>query len=377
MPWSGYPRPIAPNLTQLAARAVRYTHAYALSSYTSMSVGGFLGGRLPGELARSGYFFGHYPDSVVMFPERLRAAGVRTLAVQAHFYFRPGSAGFEQGFDVWQMVPGIRQNNTTDMDVTDDRQEAMAERLLADPVNTSGRFFAWFHFMGPHDEYIAHPGIGPYGPRMRDRYDAEVTFTDQQVGRLLDFVRRQPWGARTAVIVTADHGEAFGEHQHYRHGFELWQELVHVPWMFVVPGAAPRAIDASRGHIDLAPTVLELLGVPRPPAGEMPGQSLLAELRGGPAPERDVWVDLPRTSDSDRRRALIHGRFKLIAYGDDERFEVYDLAVDPTESHNLRATDRAAYDDMVARYRAGQASIHDVHPYQARNLRGAPPGRGW
>src|SRR5262245_27998079 len=57
MPWAGYARPIAPQLTALEARAVSYTHAYALSSYTSMSLGGLLAGRLPGELSRSGYFF--------------------------------------------------------------------------------------------------------------------------------------------------------------------------------------------------------------------------------------------------------------------------------------------------------------------------------
>src|SRR6185503_12331823 len=117
MPWAGYERPIAPNLTEFEKRAVSYTHAYALSSYTSMSVGGLLGGRYPGEMKRDGNFFGRYRDNK-MFPERLQAAGVRTLAAHAHLYFRKGAAGFDKGFDVYEMVPGLKWNATTDENIT-------------------------------------------------------------------------------------------------------------------------------------------------------------------------------------------------------------------------------------------------------------------
>src|SRR5262249_29719553 len=93
MPWAGYPRPIAPTLTALEKKSVSYTHAYSLSSYTSMSIGGMLGGRYPGEMKRDGYFFGTYRDNV-MFPERLQAAGIRTMTAHAHLYFRKEAAGF-------------------------------------------------------------------------------------------------------------------------------------------------------------------------------------------------------------------------------------------------------------------------------------------
>jgi choline-sulfatase len=359
MPWAGYPRPIAPNLTAFAARAVQYTHAYSLSSYTSQSVAGMLASRLPSELRRDGQFFNRWHRDAVFFPELLAAAGVRTLAAHTHFYFRRGFAGFDQGFDVYEMLPGGHVDYTTDLDVTSDRHEALAERLLADDANTRGRFFAWFHFTDPHDRYLPHPGVGPYGRRLRDLYDAEVTFTDQWVGRLLAFVERQPWGRETAVIVTADHGEAFGEHHMTRHAFELWQPLVRVPLLVLLPGAPPRTIEQSRSHADLAPTILELLGVQ--PAPEMRGTSLLAEAYGEAQPaERDVWIDHAQTTVSGRRRALVHGRHKVIAFDDDARFMVFDLAADPDEARSLRETDRATYDAMVARYRATQSGFHDV-----------------
>src|SRR6185503_8802945 len=88
MPWAGYPRPIAPRLTELAKQAVDFTHAYAVSSYTSMSLGGLLAGKLPSELKRDGYFFGTYGKEVLFFPELLQRAGVYTMGGHAHGYFR-------------------------------------------------------------------------------------------------------------------------------------------------------------------------------------------------------------------------------------------------------------------------------------------------
>lgn len=374
MPWSGYPRPIAPALTALEAQSVSYSNAYALSSYTSMSVGGFLGGRPPSELARDGYFFGTYPSRVLFVQELLQRNGIRTVSAQAHGYFRARKAGFDQGFDVWNLIPNLRWNPLMDEEVTSPRHAALAREMLSDPATSGRRFFAWFHFMDPHDAYRQHEGIS-YGRRMRDRYDAEVTFTDQHLGEFITWVRAQPWGARTAIIVTADHGECFGEHGHFRHGFEVWQELVRVPWFFSIPGLAPRRIEANRSHIDLAPTLLDLLGAPPEPS--FPGRSLVPELLGGAVEARDVIVDLPRTSNNDRRRALIHERYKLIAYGDDSRFELYDIVADPGEATNLSRSDRERFLDMVGRYRAASARITEVHPYQCRDLHGAPPGRGW
>jgi choline-sulfatase len=383
MPWAGYPRPIAPRLTELAARSVVYTHAYSLSSYTSMSLGGLLGGKLPGELRRDGYFFGVYAPENVFFPELLQAAGIRTLAGHAHGYFH--DAGFDQGFDRWEVVKNLKWNNTTDENVTSPQLEAIAEELLS-TVNAGGpRFFAWFHFLDPHDQYLPHPGIGPYGNTPRDRYDAEVTFTDGYIGKLLDFVAGKPWGERTAVVVTADHGEAFGEHHQYVHGFELWENLVHVPLFFYLPGASPKRIDAARSALDLAPTFLELLGVPlttavdaggEPDVASFEGTSLVPELYGGPTPPRDVAIDLPETSDNDRRRALIHDHLKIIALGKNPYFQVFDLGTDPGEMKPIMhggppgdsgsGTGAEDFDEMVSRYRSYEKTLKDIPPLKCR-----------
>ncbi|MBX3258515.1 MAG: sulfatase [Labilithrix sp.] len=368
MPWSGYPREIAPRLTALEKRAVSYTRAYAISSYTSMSLGGFLGGRLPSGMKRSGFFFGKYAPENVLFPEVLQASGVRTISAHAHGYFK--GAGFEQGFDAYEIVPNIVFKNENDPNVTSPEHVALATKLLSDPALDDKRFFAWFHFLDPHDVYVSHEkdGIPPYGPKLRDKYDAEVTFTDRHLGALLDFVEARPWGARTVIVVTADHGEAFGEHGQFAHGFELWENLVRVPMFFVVPGVPPRRIDTPRSAIDLAPTILELLGVdPKTPAKdggvlELEGKSLVAELTGKETPaERDVVLDLPMTSDNDKRRAVVRGTWKIVAYGREESLRLYDLAADPEEKTAITRGEK--FDEMARLYRQLAKDVKEVPPY--------------
>lgn len=367
MPWLGYGREIAPVMTAFAKTAVSYSRFYSISSYTAMSLGGLLAGRYPSEIDRSGYFFGNYPDSVLMFPELLQKAGVRTITAHAHFYFDQ-KAGFRQGFDVYEIVPGLSADNTTDKNVSSPQHLELAQKLLSDKANTQGRFFAWFHFLDPHDQYMPHDGIGPYGKSTRDKYDAEVTFTDQHIGKLLDFVAAQEWGKRTAVIISSDHGDAFGEHKMYRHGFEVWDVLTHVPLMVRAPGIKARQIDTPRSGIDLAPTILEMLGTQKDPA--MQGTSLVPELYGKEPEPRDVIVDLPRTSDNDRRRALVRGDLKLIAEGDDDGFRLFDLKEDPGELKDIKSQRKEDFEKMKAAYKERSAVIKDVCPKMREKLRG-------
>ena len=194
-------------------------------------------------------------------------------------------------------MPGITFDANTDRDITSPQHEKIAEEMLGDPANDSRPFFFWAHFLDPHDLYQLHDGID-WGNNPRDRYDGEVTFTDQYIGKLLDFIAERPWAKRTTIIVTADHGEEFGEHGMTRHGFEVWNTLVHVPLMILAPGAAPRHVDVLRSGIDLAPTILELLGVTGRPLvrGHVARERSLRRPHAGARRGR-------RSSDDERQRA--------------------------------------------------------------------------
>lgn len=371
MPWLGYERDTMPNLAKLARESVSYTQAYALSSYTAMTFGGFVAGKYPSEVARSGTFFSAVADEVTTFPELLQKAGVSTMAGHAHWYFQKGKSGLEQGFDVWELVPGIKKSNTTDENVTSPKHLELALAQLGQAERTKGRFFGFYYFLDPHDQYMGHPEKS-FGKSALDLYDGELFYTDLHLGKLLDYVDKQPWGARTAIIVTGDHGETFGEHGMYRHGHELWQELVRVPLLVKLPGAKPRVIDEPRGHVDLPPTIMELFGVPGPEG--MQGKSLVGELLGGPVEPRPVVADLPRTGDSDRRRAVIVGTKKLLALGDDDAFKVFDLAADPKEKNDL-AKDATVLAPLRKVYDELGRSIRDVCPKRTDKLKGKKKGR--
>jgi arylsulfatase A-like enzyme len=103
------------------------------------------------------------------------------------------------------------------------------------------------------------------------------------------------------------------------------------------------------------------------------GASLVPELLGQVQPmEHDVIVDLPRTSDNDRRRGLISGKYKLIAFSDDAYFQLYDIEADPDEKTNLMKTDKETAAAMIQKYKAASAQIREVKPYACETLKGTP-----
>jgi arylsulfatase A-like enzyme len=367
MKWAGYERDVMPRLTKLAEESVLWTRFYATSSYTAISLGGFLGGRYPSSMKRSGYFFAAYPEEETLFPELLQKAGIETVSAQAHFYFAPEKAGFHQGFDVWELVPGLKKSNTTDENVTSPQHTEMAIRQM-DAAAGKGRFFAWYHLLDPHDQYMKHAESPDFGRGAKNAYDGELFFTDLHLGKIIDHVDAQPWGKKTVIIVTSDHGEAFGDKGMHRHGFELWNVLTHVPLVIRAPGVAPRKIDVPRSMVDLAPTILDLFGVPKDP--QMVGESLVPEMKGAEAEPRDVIIDLPRSSDNDRRRAFIRGNHKLIAFGDDFSFQLYDVVADPAEKKDLAKTDKELFASMKKAYDEAMKKVPEVCPKMTEKLKG-------
>jgi arylsulfatase A-like enzyme len=374
MPWAGYKRKIAPRLTALEKRSVSYTRAYSISSVTARSVAPLLVGKYPSEMPRNGFFFTQWYPENLFLSERVEAAGQRAMAVHAHAYFYGPS--MRQGFSDYRVLPGTVYDDP-EPKPTSQRLTREAERMLARRADATGqqRFFAYFHYMDPHQPYIEHEDEPQYGDEPRDAYDTEVHYTDRWVGELVAWIEKQSWGARTAVIVSADHGEAFGEHGQVRHGYELWESVVHVPLLFLVPGAPPRHIDTPRSHIDLAPTILELMGIPIDPP--LRGKSLRAELFGAEAEPRPVVIDLPRDNLQDRRRAVVDARFKLVAQGDDERWFLFDLLADPRERKNLTEREPAELARMRKLYFELSEQIPNEEVHGKAVLKNAPPDRRW
>ncbi|HVU01114.1 MAG TPA: sulfatase-like hydrolase/transferase [Polyangiaceae bacterium] len=358
--FAGNPRSVSPNLDALAQRGAVFERAYSLASYTGKSVGPLLLGKYPSETDRTFEHFDTFGTKETFVQERLRRAGRRTLTAQAHWYFEPKS-GLGRGFDVSDYgaeprVPQMEGDRTVNGDVLTDRAIA----LLSRPENAREPFYLWLHYVDVHAAYVPHPGFD-FGSSSRDLYDGEVAFVDAQIGRLLRAIAESPFSGRTAVVVTSDHGEAFGEHGMAFHGREVWEELVHVPLIVSVPGLPPRRIAVRRSAIDLVPTLLELADVP-PPSGEGPdfvsGVSLLPDLLGASAPEpRPVLVDMAEGPYNDERQAFYDGPYKLVA-SRGRPLAVYDLDRDASERTDLLGRPETA--EIVRRFKAYRRTLRSI-----------------
>jgi len=360
--FTGYPRPISPSLDALAKKSTVFENAYSLASYTSKSLGPMLIGRYGVETHRGWLHFNRFTREDSFLSERLQRAGIRTVSVQGHWYFFK-NYGFERGYDVIDT-----EATPADQPIEGDRSsngDTLSDRLIAQlgrPELADRQFFLWSHYIDPHAEYVPHDGFD-FGHRGRERYDGEIAFVDHHFGRVLAALERAPFANRTIVVVTSDHGEAFGEHDLYRHGFEIWEELVRVPLIVYVPGVEGRRVKVRRSAIDIAPTVLELFGV-EPPAATakdaVRGESLLPDVVGPPgqATPRPIYVDMPAGPYNDERQGYIENDLKLVTSGG-RPLGLFDLASDPGEKKDLSG-DRARLQPMLEKTKAFRRALDEV-----------------
>jgi choline-sulfatase len=361
--FTGYPRPISPKLDALAKKSTVFENAYSLASYTSKSLGPMLIGRYGMETHRGWLHFNRFTRADTFLSERLQKAGIRTISVQGHWYFFK-NYGFERGYDVIDT-----EATPADQPIEGDRSsngDKLSDRIIAQldqPELETKQFFLWSHYIDPHAEYVPHEGFD-FGHRGRERYDGEIAFVDHHFGRVLEALEKKSFAKRTVIIVTSDHGEAFGEHDLYRHGFELWEELVRVPLVVYVPGAEPRRVSVRRSTIDVAPSVLELFGI-APPAPDAKdafrGESLLPDVLppAGHVPvSRPLYIDMPAGPYNDERQAYIENDLKLITSGG-RPLGLYDLAKDPGEKRDL-TDDASRLKPMLEKTKAFRRSLDEI-----------------
>jgi arylsulfatase A-like enzyme len=371
MGFLGYERPTTPNLDALAAESVVFDRAYAMASYTGKALAPMLIGKYPSETLRDGGHFNTYAPGNTFLAERLHDAGFTTMGAASHWYFRE-RFGVTQGFDSFDRsaIPGEGQGDT-DSTTTGKPLTDAAIKLL-DARDASHRFFLWVHYFDPHSQYVAHDGAPdfadpakPAGYRLHAAYDGEVWFTDEQIGRLLEHARAQSWWKDTVVVVTSDHGEALGDHGiNFQHGWEIYESLMRIPLVFRIPGVPAHHVPQKRSVIDVVPTLLDLMRLPQPPAGELSGVSLADDLasKDGPFEERDVYLDMPDGPFTHLRRGIIHGPtpgMKLIHLGG-RQYQLYDLASDPGEREDL-AGDTARLAPMIEALQAKRATLKEIN----------------
>lgn len=297
-----------PNLKALADEGVVFTSSFANSNWTKPSTASLLTGLLPNMHGVQGAR-DRLPDHFETFPETLQRQGVPTGAVVGNG--NAGSAfGMHQGFDFyadtvkhWQGLP------------TADEVTALAEPFI--DAHRDQRFFLLLFVVDPHDPYHApgeydrmfidedqgdevrlvrspHWEIGNYSPaevdKMKRTYDGAIRYTDAALGRFFTTLRRKGLYDKSTIIVTSDHGEAFGEHGVFLHSHHLYDELVRVPLIVRTPRMSRRGVrhDGVIQSIDLAPSLLAAFGQPKP--ATMPGLDFFGAV-AGPMGDRPVVAE--------------------------------------------------------------------------------------
>ncbi len=354
----GYPRETSPNLDAVAAEGARFDLAISVASVTPVSHASILSGLYPYQhglrvlYAGSGYTL---PESVPTLATVLRDAGWSTGAFASGF---PVSEvfGLDRGFDTFdngldsdpdEVFQSDGEHDRWDLGRFQRRSDDTTDAVLDWLDEVEEPFFLWVHYWDPHDSKMVPPK--EFLERFEadspsDLYDAEVAFVDAQFGRLVDALREDRRLDRTALAVTADHGQGLGDHDWWNHRL-LYQEHIRLPLVLRCPGeAAGVAVQDLVRSVDLFPTLLELAGVDAP---SVEGRSLLPLWRGEPDAPRAAYADqlnlwdsnavmLEKRPDADLLHVWMERDWKLIYHPRaPQQSELYHLASDPGELVNV------------------------------------------
>jgi arylsulfatase A-like enzyme len=332
-----------PTFDALAASGVSYGAARAVAPITLTSHTSLLTGVLPCvHRVRDNELFTVTSDARLL-SEAFKDAGFRTGAFVGAFVLDP-RFGLNQGFDVYDAPDAATVGS--DFDVVERSADAVADRALAfvDTLAATDRFFVWLHFYDPH-----HPHVAPSAPSLPAAdaaawkslapYDAEISFCDLQLKRVLDHLKERGLDQGLVTCVTADHGESFDEHHEPTHGILVHDATMRVP-LVVSPAptkeTAGTRVSAPVSLVDVAATLLERAGVGR--AALPDDHSPLLPSRDAEADgERAVWLESFTPYWSHRWSPLRAIVWKGAKYVEAPKPELYDLAADAAETKNLAA----------------------------------------
>lgn len=396
LPSYGYARATAPTLDAFASEAVRFDEAIAQANATLPSHLSLITSLYPPHfrITRSRDHTNQIrtrlrlPDAVQTLTEVLRDAGYETAAF-TDGAFMNANYGFDQGFDTFSFNRysttkpdfGLRFTLHKLASFLDERSRAAPEKPL----------FLFVHSYDVHEPYDAPPpydrvfgelsyaqlteelGVKPR-PRLLDRradelsqqqvdavralYDNGIRRADALVGELFSLFRRHGLYDPALLVVLSDHGEEFREHGRFGHGLQLYRENVRVPLLIRLPEGrhGGRVVHEPVALLDVAPTLLELAGLPIP--DQFAGRSLAPAVAGRPMPSlasRPIYFECANLEDGVY--GMQRGRWKIVRARRGGASEIYDLTGDPGETRNLVDGDPVLRDDLASQLETWQREM--------------------
>jgi arylsulfatase A-like enzyme len=400
----GYSRPTSPHIDAFAKEGVQFLQNFSQSSWTKPATASLLTSHYP-SMHQCYLEQQKLPETEVILPQMMKRAGYQTAVFSGNPWITP-DYGFDRGVDHFFSTYDERFARVTlfmntlkrlsklfgDNAFVYNRIKMAVQGELSttarDDVTTSEAvkwlqthhdkpFFLYMHYMSPHHPYDPPPPYDKFVPdrsikpvtyypkksyfffehgdplpqKQRDdmiaRYDGDILFADHAFGDLLAELKRLHVLDDSIVVLIADHGEEFYDHQNWGHGQSIYNELINVPLVIRYPAALPAGtkIGATTMSVDVVPTLLDLIGAPPLPTAA--GKSLVA-LAKGAASDREPEAYSELIYKYGAARGVVDDQSKLIDYtkGDEHKQELYDLGTDFHEQHDLAASQPAKLDPL-------------------------------
>ncbi len=379
----------SPRIDELASRSTRFTRTLSPSNMTSSSFASFLTGTYQKthgivQLSNTGY---RLDSGLKTLAEYLKEEGYATLGAVSAFHLDGELSGFGQGFDQYLDYDGKDPKQRAA--VTTDRVLDMLDQWRRGPDGKKP-LFLFVHYFDPHWPYTPPPpfdtrywtGERPPNelvlstsvedePQQRNwkeffvsQYAGEVAYCDRELGRLLDGLDARGLSDHSLVLFTADHGENLGEHDLYFNHSRMYREVTNVPLLIRTPDSSQgRVVDALAQGLDIMPTALDFAGASVSPRESLiEGKSLRPLLEG-----RRKFVHREIYSEAaGEKEAVVQNRTHKLGYQllpflrEEESYELYDVAADPAEAHDL-ASKRSEVLDLLKDRVRGFVGTKDIH----------------
>ena len=349
----GAKRSVAPNIDRFAETAVLFERAYTPIPHTSYA----LTSMLTGKYIRPLFDVPGAPAVHETWPQVMKRFRYDTAAFFTPAVFFIDRARFE---------PYLRSGvgfafRKAEAKHTAEERTATLMAYLAEKKDSGRPLFAWVHYFEPHEPY--EPTCTHFGDSPEDRYDCEIWTVDKALGDLLAYIDKTRQNA--VVIITADHGEEFGDHGGAYHGTTLFDEQVRVPLLMRIPGVEPRRVSAPVGLTDLMGTVLRIVDIPCP--ARIRSRDLTSVIL---TDEQNIAAFSEVHDDA----MVVYEGYKAICKESGDLCRLYDLKKDPQESRSVAKQNPERTEALKKRLFAWRRSHAR---YELRPVSTAEDGEKW
>ena len=333
-----------PNIDGLAEKGALFLKAFAHTPTTLPSHTSILLGTTP---LYHGVHDNHnfiVREEFLSLAEHLKNHGYSTGAFVGAFPL-DSRFGLTQGFDIYDDNYGSK--NYQEFSYVERKAEVVVQKALDWLEGRNSPWFLWVHCFDPHQRYDPPE---PFKTEYKDNpYDGEVAYVDFELGKLLEHMRQNHLDENTLIIFTGDHGESLGQHGESTHGYFAYNSSIWVPLVIEFPGIKSGTIDQYVCHVDIYPTVCDILGLEKP--SFLQGLSLLPAIKGKKLSSRAIYFEslYPYYSRGwAPLKGIIQNKEKFI---DSPLPEFYELERDFDETENLAKTKK------LEKYRATLAEL--------------------